>query len=234
MVVPVQGPGPVGIGLQDPDLPYDPVNNPLVPITTGGNTTADPTSAAASSGSLPDGVVNTFAEDSTPRGCKLAPDRSSIPSLSITFSADGTTFYAADDDGDLAVQDDGQPGRVDHRHPDRPERPADPGRALRRPEQRRGGRRHGRRRHLAAVPRPGRPGQEHLDRRTGQQGPRRLAGTAHGVQAVAAAGGAGGAEEPDHHRRTSLSNTFDGHGTPVAGVVAQFVPQATIEPVSIF
>src|SRR5208337_5304065 len=32
----------------------------------------------------------------------------------------------------------------------------------------------------------------------------------------------------------SLVNTFDGHGTPVAGVVAQFVPQATIEPVTIF
>ena len=32
----------------------------------------------------------------------------------------------------------------------------------------------------------------------------------------------------------TLVNTFDGHGTPVAGVVAQFVPQATIEPVSIF
>ena len=31
-----------------------------------------------------------------------------------------------------------------------------------------------------------------------------------------------------------LANTFDGHGTPVAGVVAQFVPQATIEPVTIF
>ena len=31
-----------------------------------------------------------------------------------------------------------------------------------------------------------------------------------------------------------LVNTFDGHGTPVAGVVAQFVPQATIEPVTIF
>ena len=33
---------------------------------------------------------------------------------------------------------------------------------------------------------------------------------------------------------TLISNTFDGHGTPVAGVVAQFVPQATIVPVSIF
>ena len=38
-----------------------------------------------------------------------------------------------------------------------------------------------------------------------------------------------------HHRQgNTLTNTFDGHGTPVAGVVAQFVPQATIEPVSIF
>ena len=31
-----------------------------------------------------------------------------------------------------------------------------------------------------------------------------------------------------------LTNTVDGHGTPVAGVIAQFVPQATIVPVNIF
>ena len=34
--------------------------------------------------------------------------------------------------------------------------------------------------------------------------------------------------------RHSLSNSVDGHGTPVAGVIAQFVPQATIVPVNIF
>jgi hypothetical protein len=33
---------------------------------------------------------------------------------------------------------------------------------------------------------------------------------------------------------TILVNTYDGHGTPVAGVVAQFVPQVTIVPVTIF
>ena len=32
----------------------------------------------------------------------------------------------------------------------------------------------------------------------------------------------------------TLSNTYDGHGTPVAGVIAQFVPQATIDPIDIF
>ena len=31
-----------------------------------------------------------------------------------------------------------------------------------------------------------------------------------------------------------LANSIDGHGTPVAGVIAQFVPQATIVPVDIF
>ena len=31
-----------------------------------------------------------------------------------------------------------------------------------------------------------------------------------------------------------LANTVDGHGTPVAGVIAQFVPQATLVPVNIF
>ena len=34
VVVPVQGPGPVGITLVDPNQPYDPVTNPLVPIVS--------------------------------------------------------------------------------------------------------------------------------------------------------------------------------------------------------
>ena len=33
---------------------------------------------------------------------------------------------------------------------------------------------------------------------------------------------------------TVLANTVDGHGTPVAGIIAQFVPQATIVPIDIF
>src|SRR5206468_801798 len=48
----------------------------------------------------------------------------------------------------------------------------------------------------------------------------------------AGGGGAGGGGTTTGGN--TLSNTFDGHGTPVAGVVAQFVPQATILPVSIF
>ena len=42
-------------------------------------------------------------------------------------------------------------------------------------------------------------------------------------------GGAGGGAV-----NAVLLNTNDGHGTPVAGVIAQFVPQATIVPVNIF
>ena len=61
MVVPVQGSGPVGIGKEDPNLPYDPVNNPLVPLTTGGNTTGSNFGGRIIR-ILPDGIVNTFAE----------------------------------------------------------------------------------------------------------------------------------------------------------------------------
>ena len=50
--------------------------------------------------------------------------------------------------------------------------------------------------------------------------------------AAAAGGGTGGGGTTTGGNVSR--NTFDGHGTPVAGVVAQFVPQATIEPVAIF
>ena len=44
-------------------------------------------------------------------------------------------------------------------------------------------------------------------------------------------GGAGGVAGGDPN---VLANSIDGHGTPVAGVIAQFVPQATLVPVDIF
>ncbi len=49
-----------------------------------------------------------------------------------------------------------------------------------------------------------------------------------------AAGGANGTANPGGSTLTGILPSFDGHGTPVAGVVAQFVPQATIVPVDIF
>ena len=47
-------------------------------------------------------------------------------------------------------------------------------------------------------------------------------------------GGAGGGGTGGTGGQTVLANTVDGHGTPVAGVIAQFVPQATLVPVNIF
>ena len=64
---------------------------------------------------------------------------------------------------------------------------------------------------------------------TGGPGDQDLASSSGGGT-TAAAGGTGGTSPAGQN----LANSFDGHGTPVAGVVAQFVPQATIEPVTIF
>ena len=107
----------------------------VIPIITDGNTTdgSPTTSAAGSSASCPTAPLNTFAYGFDTNG---AQDSSSFVNsmLSISFSADGTTLYASDDAGDLAVQDDGRPGRLDERNPGRAERPAHAGRALRRSE----------------------------------------------------------------------------------------------------
>ena len=225
VVVPIQGPGPVGIKLEDPTQPYDPVTNPRRCNTTAGGNVGGRIIRIT-----PQGVMTTFAQGFNTSG---AQDASSFidSELSITFSADGTTLYALGRTRHLAVQDDGQPGRLDERHADRPERPPDPGRPLRRPEQRRGGRRHRRRCQLRAVPRPCLAGHEHLSpaawatrtsrRPAGDDDRRHRGGRRHGGN-----GGTGGTTTGQ-----VLANTFDGHGTPVAGVVAQFVPQATIEPV---
>ena len=78
---------------------------------------------------LPNGTVNTFAYGFDTSN---AQDYTSFvnSSLTISFSADGTTLYASDDAGDLAIQDHGRPGRLDERHAGRLERPAHAGRSL--------------------------------------------------------------------------------------------------------
>ena len=153
-----------------------------------------------------------------------------MSSLSITFSADGTTLYAADDDGIWQFKTVASLAGVDQRLADRAERPAEPGRPLRRPGQRRGGHRHRRRRLLDAVPGPGR----RRARTSITGGP--------GNDDTAVFGNFADDRQRRRHRRPAAAAPtaarpaapFDGHGTPVAGVVAQFVPQATIVPVNIF
>ena len=54
--------------------------------------------------------------------------------LSISFSADGTTLYASDDQGIWQFKTTADLAELDERDAGRPERPAHAGRALRRPE----------------------------------------------------------------------------------------------------
>src|SRR5271166_818164 len=93
VVVPVQGSGPVGVKLENPNEPYDPVNNPLVADTSGESNLGGRIVQIT-----PQGVVSNFAQGFDTSG---AQDFSSFvdSELSITFSADGTTLWASDDQG---------------------------------------------------------------------------------------------------------------------------------------
>ena len=84
---------------------------------------------------------------------------------------------------------------------------------------------------VAFVPRPGRAG---TDIFTGGLGNQDLAPRREPARRPAATAAAAAAPAAPAAAATVLANTIDGHGTPVAGVIAQFVPQATIVPVNIF
>ena len=175
---------------------------------------------------LPNGSVNTFAYgfDTNPSTSYTSFVNSS---LTISFSADGTALFASDDQGiwqfkttaDLASSTSGTlVGLNDLRTLGVPYDGQN---------QRccRGG--HGRRRQGAFVPRPRRAGYRPLYWWPGQP---RYGGRGHrdgGQPQVVPAELAGPGTN-------LIANTNDGHGTPVAGVIAQFVPQATIDPIDIF
>lgn len=231
VVVPVQGSGPVGVKLVDPNQPYDPVSNPVV---------ADISGESNAGGRIvritPDGIMTNYAEGFNVSG---AIDSSSFveSELSITFSADGTTFWASDGDGvwqfkttaSLAGSTSGTLiGLNDLR--------------------------------TLSVPYDGRsaavavvdtgvdansaPFRGRVTRGTniytGGLGNRDLAASTGGGSTTGGGGGGtgggGGGTGGQGGTATGqvLSNTVDGHGTPVAGVIAQFVPQVTIEPIAIF
>ena len=159
IAVPVQGPGPVGVQV----LP----DGRSARSSPTGTRPAAATSAAGSSASTPTASVTEFATNFNTS--QFQNSQSFIDSsLSITFSADGTTLYAADNDGiwqfKTVTSLAGSTVRLDHR----PERPADPGRPLRGPEQRRGRRRHRRRRNVPELPGPCRHGPERPLQRRGQ------------------------------------------------------------------
>jgi len=211
IIVPVQGTGILGVTTD--------AAGGVIPIITGGNTT----SGSNEFGGriirvLPSGTENTFAYGFATNGAQSST--SFINSmLSISFSADGTTLYASDDQGiwqfkttaslagstsgtlvglndlrTLGVPYDGQNSAV---------AVVDTGVDANSP------------------PFRGRvaPG---TDIFTGGLGNDDLAASATASTTTSGTGNA------------VLANTFDGHGTPVAGVIAQFVPQATIVPVDIF
>jgi hypothetical protein len=219
ILVPVQGSGVLGVTT-------DAAGN-VIPIVTDGNTTGGSNPFGGRIARiLPNGVLNTFAYGFATNG---AQDSSSFINsmLSISFSADGTTLFASDDQGiwqfkttaDLAsstsgtlvglndlrtfgVPYDGANSAVDV---------VDTGVDA------------------ASPPFRGRvaPGTNLF---TGGLGNQDLASS---TTTTAAAGGAGGAGAAGGGT-TVLANTIAGHGTPVAGVIAQFVPDATLVPVNIF
>ncbi|WP_165065201.1 hypothetical protein [Paludisphaera rhizosphaerae] len=230
--VPVQGSGVIGIQKADPSQPYNAVTNPLVPIVTNGNTTGGSNIGGRIVRITPDGLMTTFAQGFDTSG---AQDYTSFldSELSITFSADGTVLYASDGDGiwqfkttsslagstsgtivglndlrTLGVPYDGQGSAV---------AVIDTG--------------------VDSLSSPFRGrvanGTNVYNNGTGTQdlasGPLTTTGNNNNNN-----GGNTGGNTGTTGGSTNLANTFDGHGTPVAGVVAQFVPQSTIDPVSIF
>ena len=219
IIVPVQGTGVIGVTTDSAGA--------VIPVVTNGNTTdGSNVFGGRVIRILPNGTVNEFAYGFDTNGNQ---DSSSFvdSSLTISFSADGTTMFASDDAGiwqfkttaslagstsgtlvglndlrTLGVPYDGQNSAVAI-----VDTGVDAG----------------------SPPFRGRvaPGQNLY---TGGLGNMDTAASS----GPAAAGGGGGGGGANGGGTNVLANTFSGHGTPVAGVVAQFVPQATLVPVDIF
>ncbi len=191
--IPIQGAGgPIGVTLSP--------NGTVVPIFTNGNTTNGTNLGGRILRVSPTGVVSVFADNFHTNG---AQDASSFVSseLSISFSADGTTLYAADDDGiwqfktvtDLAGATSGSLiGLNDLR--------------------------------TLGVPYDGQDSAVAIvDTGVDSLTPNFRGRVATGLSVVTNGPG-----------NDDTAAAVNGHGTLVAGVVAQFVPQATLDPVNVF
>ncbi len=192
IIIPIQGPGPVGVA-------PNPVTGVIEPILVNGNTTGGNLGGRIIR-ILPDGSVNVFAEGFNTSGRQ---DSGSFieSSLSITFSADGTALYASDNDGiwqfkstlSLAGSSTGQlTGLNDLRSLGVPFQGEDTAVAV-------------------------------LDTGVDALTPPLRGRVAEGRNVLTRGRG-----------DDDLSANLNGHGTLVAGVISQFVPQTTIQPVNLF
>jgi hypothetical protein len=208
--VPIQGPGTIGVQLVNPGQPFNAATNPYVPIVTNGNTTDGSNLGGRILRIEPNGTVTTFAYNFNTS--RFQNSTSFIQSsLSITFSNDGTILYASDGDGiwEFKTVTDlasSTSGSITGLNDLR---------SLGVPYD-------GQNSAVAVLDtgvdatNPAFKGQVSTGQNVVFNGPgnQDLAGLATGTTATTA-------------------NSV-GHGTPIAGVIAQFVPQATIVPVDVF
>jgi hypothetical protein len=219
-------------------LPTSPVTIPIqtnggtVSVTmnpTTGNVVGSITGGANFGGRiiriLPSGVATVFAANFHTSGSQ-GPDSFFSSSLSISFSADGTTLYASDDDGiwqfktvaSLAGSSSGSiVGLNDLRSLGVPYEGQDSAVAIVDSG-------------VDALSPPFRgrvaPGNNVITNGFGNVDTSAgFSGTTTTATTTTTTGTVG---------NTTILTGVDGHGTLVAGVVAQFVPQATLDPVNIF
>ncbi len=228
VVVPIQGPGSIGVTQGSSTGAFQ-------PIVSNGNTTGGSNIGGRILRITPQGVVTVFAAGFATSG---AIDSTSFidSSLSISFSADGTVLYASDDQGiwqfkattDLAdsttgsliglsdlrtlgVPYDGNGSAIDI---------VDTGVDATSPPFR------GR---VAAGTNVVTGGLGNSDTAAVSTSTGSTGGTS-GTGGTGGSGSTGGNSSGNSITAVSV----DGHGTLVAGVVAQFVPQATLNPINVF
>jgi hypothetical protein len=200
--VPVQGTGPIGVTTD--------ANGNLVPVFTNGNTTGGGNVGGRIIRISPTGVVSTFAAGFHTSGDQTA-NGLATSDLSISFSADGTILYAADQDGiwqfmtvtSLANSTTGSlVGLNDLRNLGVPYEGQDSAVAV-------------------------------IDTGVDSLSPP-LRGRVSTGYNTTTKGFGNDDTSAGVTTGTAATLTGVGHGTPLAGIITQFVPQVTIDPINIF
>jgi hypothetical protein len=199
--VPIQGSGTIGVTTG--------VGGAVVPIFTNGNTTGGGNIGGRIVRISPSGVLTTFASGFHTSGDQTASSFAKSD-LSISFSADGTILYAADDDGiwqfktvtSLASSTTGSiTGLNDLRSLGVPYNGQDSAVAV-------------------------------VDTGVDALSPPLRSRVSNGFATFN--NGFGNDDLAAAAGTTATSAGANGHGTPVAGIITQFVPQTTIDPINIF